>query len=351
MESERHPAMADDKAAKAKVLEKREAQQLRTNISKFKLGDPRSMIHKSAAEQETQKQSAAVAEIAEQSAAVQETQKQSAAVAEIAEMPFGKLLDTTSFPQLSTKKEESHPPSAWPQPRRIPLIAVEPPALKLDTLQPASVKLRTPTPDSDGEDADSTKTEETIGDTSRGGKAIYHSGGDSTLAERKIEPAAVNQLEEVGNFSLYACNLGARSLEAKDSEAKAAIRKMMDDQFSRSPGQLTMVTEANQNVEDIFGRPSTNGAKFPELKENGGRKLKDRGTFENHVVRIPEKESVLIAARKTMCESLECLHSEAREDSAYRKNRVDTKAITRILICKVVWHQKIGNLGKDLVVC
>ena len=51
MESERHPAMADDKAAKAKVLEKREARQLQTNVSKFKLGDPKSMIFKSAAEQ------------------------------------------------------------------------------------------------------------------------------------------------------------------------------------------------------------------------------------------------------------------------------------------------------------
>ena len=71
MASERHPAMADDKAAKAKVLEKTEARQLQANVPKFKLGDPRSMIHKSAAEQETQKQSAAVAKIAEQSAAVQ----------------------------------------------------------------------------------------------------------------------------------------------------------------------------------------------------------------------------------------------------------------------------------------
>ena len=125
----------------------------------------------------------------------------------------------------------------------------------------------------------------------------------------------------------------------------------MDDQFARSHGQLTVVTEAHQDVQDIFRRPSTDGAKFPEFNENGGRNLKDRGTFENHVVRIPEKESVLIAARKTMWESLECLHSEAREDRAYRNNRVRKMAITRILICKVVWHHKIGNLGKDLVVC
>jgi len=62
-------------------------------------------------------------------------------------------------------------------------------------------------------------------------------------------------------------------------------------------------------VEEMRRMPATAGTENPVLKENEGRKLEDRETWENHVVRIDEDcETVLIAARKTLFKKLVLLH-------------------------------------------
>ena len=53
------------------------------------------------------------------------------------------------------------------------------------------------------------------------------------------------------------------------------------------------------------------GTENPVLKENEGRKMEDRETWENHVVRIDEDcETVPIAASKTLFKELALLHQE-----------------------------------------
>ena len=73
--------------------------------------------------------------------------------------------------------------------------------------------------------------------------------------------------------------------------------------------------------------------------------MEDRHSWEFHVCRIPEdaaKDTITIAARKTLFESLEILYAKNCQE---RPN-----ANTKMLICKATARFPIGHIGKVIVV-
>ena len=91
--------------------------------------------------------------------------------------------------------------------------------------------------------------------------------------------------------------------------------------------------------------PAVAGSEHTRPETNGkGKRLEDRPTWENHVVRMAESaNTILIAARTTLFESL---------DLFYEVNfKEQPDAQTKIRICKATIRQPICNLGKVIIVC
>ena len=139
-------------------------------------------------------------------------------------------------------------------------------------------------------------------------------------------------------------NYGALAPESrKNSADQKAARNMMDEQFRKSPGQVTVGTEVSADAASIFAEPSAPGNPNAEKKDNGGYHAEDRAASENHVIRGTEPESVLIAARKSKCTSLEHLHEEILRHGPLGSA---LKQVTTMLFGKVTWNGHVGNIGK-----
>ena len=72
--------------------------------------------------------------------------------------------------------------------------------------------------------------------------------------------------------------------------------------------------------------------------------------YEHWVSRGNEESAVLIAVRKDVANSLECLFHEVHADHVFKVRGKLKMAKTRIQVCKVSFKQNIGHLGKDVVV-
>jgi hypothetical protein len=161
---------------------------------------------------------------------------------------------------------------------------------------------------------------------------------------RRGESSWRNEEPEVGNFGLFVGNWGLRGTLA-DNRQKQLRRDTHDRQILKSPAQVIVLCEATAAVEDLLKRPAVPGA-------IGAKGLEGRNTFEHWVVRGQEPQAaVLIAARKDNTSFLQLLDYDVNEDHAYREQKKDKMARSRILTCRVGFKQNIGHLGKEIVVC
>lgn len=150
-----------------------------------------------------------------------------------------------------------------------------------------------------------------------------------------------NAEPEVGNFGLFVGNWGARCSMANDAR-KRANRDRHDRQILKSPAQVLVLCEANEQVEGLLKQPPVPGSL-------GAAGLKGRSTHEHWVVRgNEEKTAVLIAARKDNCLSLECLEYDVHHDHPYTEKGKQKQATSRMLACRVGFKQNIGHIGKTI---
>ena len=111
-------------------------------------------------------------------------------------------------------------------------------------------------------------------------------------SKRNAEP-------EVGNFGLFFGNWGTRATTASKAISKRR-RDVADRQILKCPGQVGIVAEATQQLEDLLQRPAVPGI-------TGKPGVEGRNTFEYYVVRGSEEKAILVAARKDNTSGLECL--------------------------------------------
>ena len=283
------------------------AAQLEKNVGQFKKGDPHATVATNTKDLDEIWDTICAEK--GQCGPCGEKQEQSPVVTEIAESPAVAEIEGSQARAavVTTSSRPSSAPPEHPMPRRLVLTAV--PDLNLQERNALTLVFgeNSPprSPSAKNEDAPSTKSESTFNDSPRSEPLIFSS------REERREPATHNQNSGTGNVGIYLCNLGTQSIVgSRNDKARAAeVRIMMDNCFRKNAGQITIVTEANREVEEMLRMPATAGTENPVLKENEGRKLEDRETWENHVVRIDEDcETVLIAARKTLFKELVLLH-------------------------------------------
>jgi hypothetical protein len=159
-----------------------------------------------------------------------------------------------------------------------------------------------------------------------------------------------NTNDNTGNFGIHLTNMGTRSSEASanNNARKDAVRSWMDDHYQKNIGSISVCLEANMRVVDKLEEAPVAGPDPPRISSNGkGTLLTDRQTWEHHVCFLPFEgsDTIAIAARKTMFESLETLYAQECHE-----NKKD-KANTKILVCKATLRQSIGFLGKELIIC
>ena len=105
---------------------------------------------------------------------------------------------------------------------------------------------------------------------------------------------------------------------------------------------MLVVVESSRELEALLKQPPVQGS-----YEKG---LDGRSTHGHWVVRGREESAVLIAARKDIAYSLECLHHEISEDHPYTEKGKNKMARTRMMVCKIGFKQNIGHPGKDIAV-
>ena len=152
-----------------------------------------------------------------------------------------------------------------------------------------------------------------------------------------------NAEPEVGNFGLFFGNWGKRSPLACKTEQKQRNEKS-DKQILKNPGQIVVLCEATQEVEDLLKESRSRGD--PTAEEGT---LDARDEHDHYVIRGREDTSVLIAARKDVTTGIHLCHWEILEHP-YRDNGKDQIARTRIMIARVSFKQNIGHMGMNIVV-
>ena len=145
-----------------------------------------------------------------------------------------------------------------------------------------------------------------------------------------------NNEPEVGNMGLWL------AIGGRDPHWAANAHRDDDRQILRSPGRVLVVVESSRELEASL--------KQPPVQESYEKGLEGRSTHEHWVVRGRDESAVLIAARKDIAYSLECLHHEISEDHPYTEKGKNKMARTRMMVCKIGFKQNIGHLGKDITV-
>ena len=165
------------------------------------------------------------------------------------------------------------------------------------------------------------------------------------------EPAHRNKRKDVGNFGLFMGNWGERS---EKNAASADCRALHDSQVMGSPGEITVLFEATNAVAAMLAREPLHVPDRPRSRHNEKAPLGNmsaRDWYEHWVVIGNEpKGSILMAARKNVCENIDCVHSDSWVDGCWKVKTKNRTAITRVMVCKFKWKQHIGHLGKDITV-
>ena len=165
---------------------------------------------------------------------------------------------------------------------------------------------------------------------------------DGVKGHHWFRPARQNSDPEVGNFALFFGNWGMRGTLGGTAKQKAQTAAS-DLQILKSPGQVIVLVEALQGIEKLLQEP-------PQEGDPDGQGLAGRKTYEHWVIRGKEQSSVLIAARKDTCWSLNLLSWDIHNDHKYKEKKTDKVARTRTLVCNADFRQNVGHLGTNIVV-
>ena len=154
--------------------------------------------------------------------------------------------------------------------------------------------------------------------------------------------SARNKYWEVGNFGLFFGNWGMRGTVLGPGEQNKR-RDTQDRQILKCPAMVLVLVEASRKIEDLLRQPPKPGSAVAVG-------LDRRSTHEHFVQRGEENSVVLVAVRKDVANSLECLFHEVHDDHPYKEKGKPKMARTRTLVCRVGFKQNIGHLGQDIVV-
>ena len=166
--------------------------------------------------------------------------------------------------------------------------------------------------------------------------------GNPGASTKRGPSSKYNDEPEVGNFGLMVGNWGARATLGGKKVSRRR-QQTSDRQILKSPAQVLVIVESSRALGNLLEQPPMQGSY--ELTGLDGR-----DTHEHWVQRGREESAVLIAARKDVADSLECLHHEVFADHPYKEKGKDKMARTRLMVCKVGFKQNIGHLGKDMTV-
>ena len=119
---------------------------------------------------------------------------------------------------------------------------------------------------------------------------------------------------EVVNVGLFVWQLGNAKLIAH-TIGKTTRQERQDAQILKCSGQVIVLAEATQEIEDLLRRG------YVETAVAGrASRLDERTAHEHWVIRGNEDVAVLIAARKDNTTSLECLNYLVNDDHEYREH-------------------------------
>ena len=123
---------------------------------------------------------------------------------------------------------------------------------------------------------------------------------------------------------------------------KGLLHQNINRQIAKNPCLVITLAEATEDVASDLHHGYFDGRR---LSPNA---LDDRPSYEHFVYRSrggPEDTGVLIACRTDNTTGLNLLVDESKLDSTYRENGVTKPAITKTMICEVLFKQNIGHLG------
>ena len=128
---------------------------------------------------------------------------------------------------------------------------------------------------------------------------------------------------------------------------KGLLHQNINRQIAKNPCIVVTLAEANEDVASDLQHGYFNGGALPP------NALDDRPSYEHFVYRSrggPEDTGVLIACRTDNTTGLNLLLDESNFDGTFQDHRRTKEAITKTMICEVLFKQNVGHLGTKITI-
>lgn len=195
-----------------------------------------------------------------------------------------------------------------------------------------------------------------------------------------------SKFETTGNIGIMFGNWGQRGHVCKKS-SQLRLRERMDAQLFKSPAQILCLAEASHELAHLLQSQRLGSHPADENSEDSdeddpimrtavaplraavadSRKrctatIAQTGAVASFLERDDneyivckggdrvDKTTLLVAARRSCCESIEKVLFEEHHDSRYKEKSKEKYAITSTLICKVTCRNSVGHIGKYITV-
>ena len=147
-----------------------------------------------------------------------------------------------------------------------------------------------------------------------------------------------NKRTDVGCIGILSGNWGG-------NRTAAAVQRHMNDDLRRGPATIIILQEAHPDVIETLSSPSVEG------EASADNVLDRRSAYQYSCLRGNEDgNSLLVAGRSTVVDSVEKIKWVKRLDGHYTKKKVTKNAFTRIFVVNVAFRNPVCGHA-DLAIC